>query len=150
MGTRYAVLLRGINVGGRNKVLMGGLRAAFETAGYDTVSTYIQSGNVLLTAPAAQTDLEGAIEGMFEREFGLPLVVVIRSRAQMRAVVEDAPPGFGAAPDTYYCDAVFLKTALTSERAMSVVRLRDGVDEGGRGPESCTSDGSEPDEPRAA
>lgn len=129
MGTRYAVLLRGINVGGRNKVLMADLRAAFEAAGYEAVSTYIQSGNVLLTASAVQADLEGAIEGMLEREFGLPLVVVVRSRAQMQAVVDGAPPGFGSVPDTYCYDAVFLKPGLTGDRAMSVIRLRDGVDE---------------------
>ena len=46
--TRYVALLRGINVGGRNPVAMSDLRAAFEAAGYQAVSTYIQSGNVVL------------------------------------------------------------------------------------------------------
>jgi uncharacterized protein (DUF1697 family) len=128
MATRYVVLLRGINVGGRNKVLMADLRDAFESAGYESVTTYIQSGNVLLSSDRAQDDLEDGIEAMLERRFGIPLIVVARSHEQMRSVMRRAPDGFGATPDTYYSDVVFLKAPLTSDQAMSVVRLRDGVD----------------------
>ena len=52
MATRYVALLRGINVGGRNPVAMADLREAFEAEGYDAVSTYIQSGNVLFESDA--------------------------------------------------------------------------------------------------
>lgn len=128
MVTRHVVLLRGINVGGRNKVLMSDLRAAFESAGFESVSTYIQSGNVLLTTDVAQDGLESEIEVMLELRFGLPLVVVVRSHEQIRAVVQDAPHGFGTEPDTYYSDTIFLKAPLTTDQVMDVVRLRDGVD----------------------
>lgn len=128
MASRFVVLLRGINVGGRNKVLMSELRPAFEGAGYASVSTYIQSGNVLLTAAGAQHDLEDEIEVMLERRFGVPLVVVVRSHEQLREVVQSAPDGFGTEPDTYYCDTMFLKAPLTSEQVLHVVRLREGVD----------------------
>ena len=127
--TRFVVLLRGINVGGRNKVRMVDLRAAFECAGFESESTYIQSGNVLVTGPGSPTDLETDIEAMLRNHFGLSLVVVVRTHEQMRAVVRNAPDGFGAEPDTYFSDVVFLKAPLTSEQAMGVVRLREGVDE---------------------
>lgn len=124
-------LLRGINVGGRNKVPMVDLREAFTAAGYTAVTTYIQSGNVLFDAEseAAVDSLEAAIEAMLERRFGLPLVVVVRSHLQLRAVVEDAPAGFGQDPGKYHSDAIFLKAPLASDQAMRVVRLRDGVDQ---------------------
>lgn len=127
--TRYVALLRGINVGGRNPVAMSDLRAAFEAAGYQAVSTYIQSGNVLFEADAAEGSLADRIEAMLERRFGVPLTVVVRSHQQMRDVVGNAPPGFGAHPDTYHSDVVFLKEPLTSTKAMEVVELRDGVDQ---------------------
>jgi uncharacterized protein (DUF1697 family) len=66
---------------------------------------------------------------MLERRLGVPLVVVVRSHRQLRTTIDKAPKGFGAAPDTYHSDAIFLKHPLSSQQAMRVVRLRDGVDE---------------------
>jgi uncharacterized protein (DUF1697 family) len=127
--TRYVALLRGINVGGRNAVSMAELRKAFEDDGYDDVSTYIQSGNVLFATSSAQKGLEGELESMLERRFKLPLVVVVRSHRQLRDVVQKAPAGFGQQPGTYHSDVIFLKAPLTSKQAMRVVQLRDGVDQ---------------------
>jgi uncharacterized protein (DUF1697 family) len=127
--THHIALLRGINVGGRNKVAMADLRAAVEDGGYEEVSTYIQSGNVLLTTRAAAASLESDLEGLLERRFGIPLVVVTRSHRQLRAVVGGAPPGFGAEPTRYHSDVIFLKQPLTSAQAMRVVELRVGVDQ---------------------
>ena len=126
---RYVALVRGINVGGRNKVAMADLRQAFEGAGYGAVRTYIQSGNVLFESTGARKALEDDIEGLLERQFRIPLVVVVRSHDQLRGVVERAPEGFGAAPHTYHSDAVFLKAPLTARQAMRVVELREGVDQ---------------------
>jgi uncharacterized protein (DUF1697 family) len=120
-------LLRGINVGGRNAVAMADLRAAFEDAGHAGVRTYIQSGNVLFDA-ASRVDEEG-VEAVLERRFGVPLVVVLRTARQLRAVVEGAPDGFGQRPDEFHSDVVFLKAPLTSRQAMRVVELREGVDQ---------------------
>ena len=126
---RYVALLRGINVGGRNIVAMADLRATFEAGGYLAVSTYIQSGNVLFESHAPADSLEDDLEAMLERRFGFPLVVVVRSHKQLRRVIEEAPEGFGAAPDTYHSDVIFLKAPLSSQQAMGVVELREGVDQ---------------------
>ena len=126
--TTYLALLRGINVGGRNPVAMADLRAAFEDAGHRSVSTYIQTGNVLFDTDAPSASLEDELEAVLERRFGFPLVVVVRSHRQLRSVVTKAPDGFGSAPDTYHSDVIFLKGGLTSRRAMGVVQLREGVD----------------------
>lgn len=126
--TRYVALLRGINVGGRNNVPMAELRAAFEADGHTGVSTYIQSGNVLFSSSEPARSLEERLGAALERHLGIPLVVVVRSHRQMRAVVEKAPNGFGTRPDLHHSDTVFLKAPLTARQAMSVVQLRDGVD----------------------
>ncbi|WP_197382603.1 DUF1697 domain-containing protein [Mycolicibacterium mengxianglii] len=127
--TRYVALLRGINVGGRNLVAMKDLRAAMEGHGLADVSTYIQSGNVLFETESSSKTLETEIEATLEKAFGVPLVVVVRSHRQLRAVIAGAPAGFGRQPDTYHSDCVFLKAPLTSGQAMGVVGLREGVDQ---------------------
>jgi uncharacterized protein (DUF1697 family) len=126
---RYVALLRGINVGGRNKVAMPELRQALEDAGYGAVRTYIQSGNVLFESAAARRSLEADIERLLEARFQVPIVVVVRSREQYRDVVADSPVGFGDEPETYHSDVVFLRAPLTAQQAMRVVSLRDGVDQ---------------------
>ena len=127
--TRYVALLRGINVGGRNKVPMADLRAAVEDVGHTDVATYIQSGNVLFTSTRARAEVESELEDALERRFGFPLVVVVRTHAQLRAVVQQAPKGFGKQPDTFHSDVIFLRSPLTPAKAMKVVKLRDEVDQ---------------------
>lgn len=126
--TRYVALLQGINVGGRNKVAMEDLREAFQAGGHSSVSTYIQSGNVIFSSEQPAGSLEGAVESLLEQRFGVQLVVVVRSHLQLRSVAQGAPDGFGAHPDRYHSDVVFLKAPLTSRQAMKVVELREGVD----------------------
>lgn len=73
---KFVILLRGINVGGRNSLPMKALRTILESLGCESVKTYIQSGNVVLSAPAAPDAM--AITDAIEREFGFaPHVLVI-------------------------------------------------------------------------
>jgi len=124
---RYVALLRGINVGGRNRVPMADLRAVFDAAGFADVATYIQSGNVVFSA-AGSSGLEGRIEAALAVRFGASIPVVVRSLRQLRTVVRAAPLGFGERPDEYHSDVIFLKAPLTPANAMAAVQLRDGVD----------------------
>jgi uncharacterized protein (DUF1697 family) len=88
---RHVVLLRGINLGSRNRIAMPELRAALEDAGYDGVQTYLQSGNVVLTSgkPAATVGRE--VERLIAERFGLEIAVVVRTRAEIAHVVERNP-----------------------------------------------------------
>lgn len=91
MGTHVA-LLRGINVGGRHKLPMKDLRALFEAAGAVDVQTYIQSGNVLFAASAADAKKVGAsVEAGIEAEFGFTSPVILRSASAMRKVYAEHP-----------------------------------------------------------
>ncbi|HJS26307.1 MAG TPA: DUF1697 domain-containing protein [Actinomycetota bacterium] len=127
---RYVALLRGINVGGKNLIRMPALQAAFEADGFEDAATYIQSGNVLFTAPATPAaTLTDRIEAMLAEAFDYVPTVVVRSRTQMRAVVDRAPKGFGTQRAKYRYDVVFLKESLTAKVAMKSVELKPGVDE---------------------
>ena len=131
----YVALLRGINVGGRNKVRMADLRAAFTDDGFPEVATYIQSGNVLFTSDGPRADPEDDIESMLERRFGTRWVTVVRTHRELERIVDEAPEGFGSKPDRYHSDVIFLKKPLTPAAAMKIVDLREEVDEAwpGRG-----------------
>ncbi len=84
----FIALLRGVNVGGHNRLPMADLRASLERAGFDRVATYIQSGNVVLTAPSCDPGRIGAI---IADDFGLDIPVVVRSADELRATVEANP-----------------------------------------------------------
>src|SRR5215471_3382301 len=88
----YLALLRGINVGGKNKVNMADLKACFEKLGYGQVRTYINSGNVVFTA--ASTDprkLESDIGKALVTNFSSSIGVFVRSLDDMKEVVEAIP-----------------------------------------------------------
>jgi uncharacterized protein (DUF1697 family) len=125
---RYVALLRGINVGGKNKIPMAELREVFEQAGHADVASYIQSGQVVFSSADPRSGLEAALEAAITERFALSIPVVVVSHAELRSVVESAPKGFGQSPDTFHSDVVFLKKPLTPAKAMEVVRLREGVD----------------------
>jgi uncharacterized protein (DUF1697 family) len=84
----YAALLRGINVGGKNKVSMPELRVVFEELGFSDVATYVQSGNVVFRTPRATAK---AVEHRLEEVFGLKLAVVLRTGAQLSKVASRNP-----------------------------------------------------------
>jgi uncharacterized protein (DUF1697 family) len=122
----HVALLRGINVGGRNRIPMADLRETFIEHGFDHVATYIASGNVLFQSAKARATLERNIEAMLEDRFGTSIVVVIRTGGEMRELIESAPQGFGGAD--YHSDVAFLKDPLNAAEAMRAVELREGVD----------------------
>ena len=134
----HVALLRGINVGGRNKVPMKDLLACVDAGDdYADVATYIQSGNVVFTTE--NTDLRAMeidLEQRIEEQFGFPVPVVVRSLAEMTATVKSAPAWFGG-PD-HRCDVIFLKHPLTADDAFDALPApREGVDHWGKGPAGC-------------
>ncbi len=86
---RRVALLRGVNVGGKAKVPMAALKTVFEEVGAKNVATYIQSGNVAFTAPAAVNAKK--LESAIEKHFKLSVSVALRTHAQLAAIVEANP-----------------------------------------------------------
>jgi uncharacterized protein (DUF1697 family) len=88
----HVALLRGINVGGRNKVAMADLRQVVTSLGHTDVATYIQSGNVVFTSPENDTaKLAADLEREVGRRLGVRPGVVVLSREQLAQVIADNP-----------------------------------------------------------
>ncbi len=84
-------LLRGVNVGGRNRVPMAELRELFGRLGFEEVTTYIQSGNVVFAAPRAPR--AAVVEAAIRGTFGLAVAAVVRSARQLERAVAAYPYG---------------------------------------------------------
>ena len=90
---RYVALLRGINLGPRNRVPMAELRAALEELGYEDVRTLLQSGNVGVTSGKSATKVREELEQAIAERFGVETVVVLRTRKELEALVKANPLG---------------------------------------------------------
>ena len=126
----YVILLRGINVGGKNKIPMSGLKKCLEGLGFSNVSTYIASGNVILKSDIRAKDVKAQIEEVLPESFKLDnelIKVLVLTRDQFQAIIDHKPKGFGEQPEKYHSDAIFLME-IDSAQAMPVFDPRKGVD----------------------
>jgi uncharacterized protein (DUF1697 family) len=116
---RYVALLRGINLGGRNKVAMADLRQVAESLGHTEVATYIQSGNLVFTNTGDDTvALADALEQEIARSLAVRPAVVVLSRADLARVIADNP--FPGESNPKALHAVFHREPLTDETIAAV------------------------------
>ena len=126
---QYLVLLRGINVGGKNIIKMADLKASFEEMGFSNVVTYIQSGNVLVQSDEKdKTVLTTRIEKGLSKRFNFEAKVVVIAQKELAGIVKSAPEGFGEEEKKFRYDVIFLKEPLTPKEAIQNVKVREGVD----------------------
>jgi uncharacterized protein (DUF1697 family) len=95
--TAYVALLRAINVGGTGRLEMADLHALCEGCGFTSVSTFIQSGNVVFRTKRSEASVLKLLEQTLTEKIGRPVGVLVRSAEELHAVVErnpfpDAPP----------------------------------------------------------
>ena len=122
----HIVLLRGINIGPRNRIAMPALREALEEAGFDNVRTYVQSGNVVLESTAKPDEVQRKVEALIEKEFGLEIAVVVRTKAQLAAVVKKNPLGKVAKnPKTYQVTFLAKKLPAKAVSALEEAATQD-------------------------
>ena len=126
MSVTFVALLRGINLGGKNKLPMKDLTAMFVDAGCGHVRNYIQSGNVVFeSAPARLCEV---IEKRIEKQFGFRVPVILRNTKQLRAVVARNPfLKTAAAPETLH--VMFLADKPSQERIKTLDPHRSTPDE---------------------
>jgi len=122
----HVALLRGINVGGRNKVPMADLREVVTSLGHTDVSTYIQSGNVLFsTADTDTAKLAAALESAIEDRFGIWSSVVVLSRDELAGVLAANP--YPDEPNSRLVHVVFLNAPPASDLLTRISAAADAV-----------------------
>jgi uncharacterized protein (DUF1697 family) len=126
----YVVLLRGINVGGKNKVPMARLKKCLEGLGFSDVSTYIASGNVILESGKRADEVRAQIEEALPETFKLDdelIKALVLTPNRLQAVIDNKPRGFGEQPQKYHSDVIFLM-GIDAAEAMPGFDPREGVD----------------------
>ena len=111
---RYVALLRGVNVGGKNRLPMADLRDIFTAAGCAAVQTYIQSGNVVFEASQDLAErVPEIVTRAIRRQFGYETAVVMRSSEELRRVVASNP--FDTSGDPRFLQVAFLEDTPGTE-----------------------------------
>jgi uncharacterized protein (DUF1697 family) len=126
---KHVALLRGINVGGNNRIEMPRLKAVVEGLRYTDVRTYINSGNVVFEAGTAPASAAAArIEQAIAREWGLPIKVLLRSAEQFAHLVAVLPDDWRN-DSAHRCDVLFLWEEALSRDVRQELGAKDGIDE---------------------
>lgn len=111
----YVALLRGINAGGRMKVNMGELTETFERIGMKSVTTYINSGNIIFEDLIHNKEfLSPIIEGAIREDFSLAVTVLIRSLEDFRNIIEKLPVHWSNDKEMK-SDVLFLQDEIDNE-----------------------------------
>ena len=122
---RYIALLRGINVGGKNKIAMPALRAAFEKTGFSNVSTYINSGNVLFSAEDSRLPaLAQTCEAAILTAFGLAITVCVISADALAEALAHAPNWWDQDPACKHNAIFAIPPASTEEILLDIGQIK--------------------------
>ena len=117
--TRYALLVRGINVGGKNKVVMAQLRQELTELGLEKVETYINSGNIFFTSTDAKAQLVEKLEAFFEVHYPFIQSFSLLSQEDYEAEVENLPAWWNE--DLARKDVLFYTERLDVEQVIEKV-----------------------------
>jgi uncharacterized protein (DUF1697 family) len=125
---KYIALLRGINVGGKNKVEMKKLKTTFENADFSNVSTYINSGNVIFESKEKKVDkLVSEIKLILKKNFDFDIQLIIRSNINIYNLVKAIPDDWQN--DTMQkTDVLFLWNDYDNKKSLNLIKQTPGVD----------------------
>jgi uncharacterized protein (DUF1697 family) len=125
----YVALLRGINVGGKNKVDMKALKAVFEDAGMTSVTTYINSGNVVFSSRARnRARLAARLEEAIASHFGFDVKVLVHDLDAIRAAVDAIAPEW-ANDQSMKCDVMFLWEQVDNPGVLDDLVIKPEIDD---------------------
>ncbi|MGN6169257.1 MAG: DUF1697 domain-containing protein, partial [Solirubrobacteraceae bacterium] len=124
-GVRQIVILRGINLGPRNRIAMPALREQLGNAGLEDPRTYLQSGNVVLSSDLAPEQLAGECKRVIAESFGLDIDVLARSRDELAEIVARNPLAKIAVNPTRY-QVTFLSHELGQQEVQKLASLATG------------------------
>lgn len=124
---KYVILMRGINVGGNNKVSMKDLKMSLEDAGLTDVLTYINSGNVILSSSLSTSDVNDLVETTIKQKFGFDVYTLTIPSADFQTITKALPDNW--TNDTEMrCDCLFLWKDLDSPNVLDGLTIKPDID----------------------
>ncbi|SHE89571.1 Uncharacterized conserved protein, DUF1697 family [Seinonella peptonophila] len=124
----YVALLRGINVGGKNKIDMKLLKQVFERVGMSSVVTYINSGNIIFTVDSqSKTAISHILEEAIHTHFGLQIKVLVRSLDDMKTIIHSLPDSW-TNDKQMRSDVLFLWDEINDESVLNQLVIKPDLD----------------------
>lgn len=117
---KYIALLRGINISGKNKIAMSELKTAFVELGYTSVTTYLNSGNVVFSSNADdKAAFSDEIQAMIKDKFQLDIPVFIISQKELEEILDNAPDWWGDENKEIYDNLIFMYPSVSYDELYS-------------------------------
>lgn len=106
---KYIALLRGINISGKNKISMSELKRALEENGYENVSTYLNSGNVIFETKQKSKDIIAKdIYNIVKATFNLEIPIFIMTAVELEDILDNNPNWWGTGDKSIYDNLIFI------------------------------------------
>ena len=115
MYMKYIVLLRGINISGKNKIAMSELKNVLESNNYSDVITYLNSGNVILTSDNNKEYILDDIKTLIKKKFNLEIPVYVTSHLELKDILEHNPNWWGTNNKEIYDNIIFIIPPISSK-----------------------------------
>ena len=112
---KYIVLLRGINISGKNKIEMSRLKEELLKIDSFNVKTYLNSGNIILDSNSKKDFLESSITKMIKEKFNLDIPVFILTTNELDEIMKNVPTDFLNKSEKIYYNIIFLKNITYQE-----------------------------------
>ena len=125
---KYVALLRGINVGGKNKIDMKQLATAMERQGFNDVSTYINSGNIFFSSDKPILELTTALEKLISDEFKIKIKVLLRNKENIDLAAGSIPTEWKNDSEMK-CDVMFLSESYDNKSTLETITIKPGIDD---------------------
>lgn len=114
---RYIALLRGINVAGKNKIVMSELKKDMSELGFSNVLTYLNSGNIVFSSDTDdKVTLADRIKLMVERKYGLDIPIHVLLQDELKDILANVPDWWGTKDKEIYDNLIFIISPLTFEK----------------------------------
>ena len=121
---RYIVLLRVINISGRNKVSMEKLRNILSHEGYQDVKSYLNSGNIILSSDDEKKEIYKSIRRVLKENFDLDIEVMIIDKETLCAIMKHAPKWWNDGKDKYH-NLIFILNGYNTEAIYEEIGMAD-------------------------
>ena len=106
---KYIVLLRGINISGKNKISMNELKAGLEKIGFENVSTYLNSGNAIFQSEIDNKEvIKENIQRMIKERFNLEIPVYVTTASELEDILKHTPEWWGINNKEIYDNIIFI------------------------------------------
>lgn len=117
---KYIVLLRGINISGKNKISMAELKSELDK-NYQNVLTYLNSGNVILDSDKDKEYVMNDIYNIIKNRFNLDIPIFVITSSELEDVLKNSPKWWETSNKETYDNLIFIMPPTKYEEVYNVI-----------------------------